>query len=110
MNKELQGGVPFDDAMAEMYREDPELAAEVLNECVAEGDPEVLLLTLRQFAKAFGGVSSIAEKAGLNEITLYRTLSRRGNPTLKTLIGITDAMGFRLAFVPKEAKRPETHI
>lgn len=110
MSDERKGAIPYDDAMAKMYRDNPKLAADVLNACIEEGDHDVLLMTLRQFAKAFGGVSSIAEKAGLNEITLYRTLSRRGNPTLKTLIGITDAMGFRLAFVPKEPKRPEAHI
>lgn len=102
--KTLKGAIAYDDAMAEMYREQPELAAEVLNISLAEGDPEMLLVTLRHMTKAFGGISQIAALAGLNETTLYRTLSRRGNPNLKTLLGITHAMGFHLTLVPNKAE------
>lgn len=102
MNTECKRAVPYDEAMADMYRENPELAAAVLNERLADGDPEMLLLMLRQLSKAFGGIAQIAEITGLNENTLYRTLSRRGNPNLKTLLGITGAMGLRLTVVPQK--------
>ena len=108
MNKELKGAIPFDEGMADMYRKHPEMAVRVLNQCLEDGDKEALLMTFRHLAKAFGGVAHVAEAAGLNETSLYRTLSRNGNPNLKTLMGISKVMGMRLAFLSEEktAARP----
>jgi DNA-binding phage protein len=36
-------------------------------------------------SQAFGGVQKLAGKAHLNANTLYRTLSPKGNPELKSL-------------------------
>jgi len=36
----------------------------------------------------------------VNTHTLYRTLSEQGNPELKTLFAILNAMGMRLAVQP----------
>jgi len=55
---------------------------------------------LRRVATAFGGVGQVAEAADLNATTLYRTLSRRGNPELKSLTAILKAMGLRIAVQP----------
>ena len=49
---------------------------------------------------AFGGVSGIAEQTEMNSRTLYRTLSAKGNPELRTLTAILKAMGMRLAIQP----------
>ena len=49
--------------MAELYREQPELAVEVLNGVLAEGEPGDLLLLLRQMTRAFGGVQAVAADA-----------------------------------------------
>jgi DNA-binding phage protein len=51
-------------------------------------------------AKAFGGVSKLAEEAELNATSLYRTLSPHGNPELKSLTALLKAMGMRLAVQP----------
>lgn len=64
------------------------------------GKQAELLLALRQMAKAFGGVPTIAEKAHLNPTQLYRTLSPEGNPELRSLIAVLKAMGMRLAVEP----------
>ena len=50
--------------------------------------------------KAFGGVQEVARQADVNAHTLYRTLSEKGNPELKTLSAILKAMGMRLAIQP----------
>jgi DNA-binding phage protein len=42
-------------------------------------------LALRRLSDAFGGVTGLAQQAGLNATTLYRTLSGHGNPELRTL-------------------------
>ncbi|MBB4286699.1 DNA-binding protein [Roseospira goensis] len=86
--------------MAEMFRADPAFAVELLNDILADGDQAELLITLRQMSKAFGGVPRIAEQAGLNPTQLYRTLSERGNPELRSLQAILQAMGLRLAVQP----------
>ncbi|HLA35599.1 MAG TPA: addiction module antidote protein [Rhodocyclaceae bacterium] len=86
--------------MAELFQEDAAFATHYLNEILAEGDQADLLIALRQMAKAFGGVSSIAEKAHLNPTQLYRTLSPEGNPELRSLTALLKAMGMRLAVRP----------
>ena len=55
------------------------------------------MLALRRLSEAFGGVPSLAQQAGLNPTTLYRTLSADGNPELRTLRALLRAMGLRLS-------------
>jgi len=86
-----------DESMAELFQQDPAYALELLNSILEDGEQGELLIALRQMAKAFGGVQSIAEKANLNPTQLYRTLSEEGNPELKSLTAILKAMGLRLA-------------
>ena len=105
--KILKGAIPYDDSMARLYRKNPTTAVAMLNESLEEGDAEMLLVTLRQVVKAFGSVARLAEITQLNENTLHRTLSRRGNPTIKTLFSIMDAMGMRVVIVPKTQEHVE---
>ncbi|MBA3968044.1 MAG: putative addiction module antidote protein [Nitrospirales bacterium] len=72
-------------------------AEEYLNAALEEGDPELVLLALRNVAEAQGGVAPPAEKAKLNRESLYKILSERGNPELKSLDALLYALGFRLA-------------
>lgn len=69
---------------------------EALSEYQESGDAEVLMLAFRHIAKAQGGVAELAKKADLNEKTLYRTLSKSGNPRLDTIWKLLSVMGFRL--------------
>jgi probable addiction module antidote protein len=94
-----------DEAMAESFRKDPEFAADLLTDVIADGDEAELLILLRQLSKAFGGVTKIAARSGLNATSLYRTLSRRGNPELKSFTAILKAMGMQVAI--RVAERPK---
>jgi probable addiction module antidote protein len=87
---------PHDDAMAELYRNDPALAIDVVNDILENGDQAELLIVLRQLTQAYGGVQAVAEQAHLNPTQLYRTLSPKGNPALSSLMAILKAMGLRL--------------
>lgn len=78
---------------------DPEVAAEYLSIAAKEEDPAAFLQALRNVTEAMGGVSRIAERTGLNRQQLYRTLSKDGNPELRSLTKILDASGVRLQFV-----------
>lgn len=89
-----------DDAMAEMFNEDPAFAAEYLNQLLLDGEPADLLVALRQMAKARGGVRAIAKETELNANQLYRTLSPQGNPELRSLSAVLNALGLRLAVQP----------
>ena len=91
---------PNDEAMAELYRNDPALALELINSILEDGEQAELLIVLRQMAQAFGGVQAVAEQAHLNPTQLYRTLSPKGNPALSSLSAILKAMGLRLAVQP----------
>jgi probable addiction module antidote protein len=94
--------------VVEMFREDPEFAAEYLNGVLADGDQKELLLAMRRIAEAFGGVSELARRTNLHAKTLYRTLSPRGNPELKSLTALLNAMGMRIAVAPVTARAKPT--
>jgi probable addiction module antidote protein len=87
-------------ATVESFRKDPKFAADYLNAVLAEGDQEELMVALRYMAEAFGGVPELASRAKLNATTLYRTLSPKGNPELKSMTALLAAMGMRLAVQP----------
>ena len=86
------------------WLKDAENAAVYVQAAIEEGDPAGLLPALRNVAEARGGIARIAEKTGLNREALYRTLSRRGNPQLKSLAAILDATGLRLSVTPAARK------
>ncbi len=88
----------YEDFLQEELRE-PELAAAYLTAAL-EGSQEEFLLALRSVADAHGGLVAVAEATQLNRQTLYRTLSRQGNPTLATLQGVLRAVGLTLAVAP----------
>ncbi len=85
-----------EDATVESFRKNPAFAAEYLNAIFEDGDQEELMLALRRMSQAFGGVQKLAEDAKLNANTLYRTLSPKGNPELKSLRSVLRAMGMQL--------------
>ncbi|MGH8582974.1 MAG: addiction module antidote protein [Gammaproteobacteria bacterium] len=94
-----------EEATIEGFQNDPRFAAEYLNAVLEDGDQQELMTALRYLAKAFGGVSRLAEQAELNATTLYRTLSPQGNPELKSLTALLKAMGMRLAVQPIDSAK-----
>ena len=77
---------------------DPLEAADYLNVALEEDDKELFLLALRNVAEArLGGVSKLAAATGLNRESLYRMLSGKGNPELKSLDRLLHALGLKLA-------------
>jgi probable addiction module antidote protein len=55
------------------------------------------LLALRTVAEAYGGLGAVAAQAGVSRETLYRPLSPKGNPTLKTMLAVLKTVGLRLS-------------
>jgi probable addiction module antidote protein len=94
-----------DEAMAELFRDDPALAAEYLNSVMDDGSQAELMIALRHVVNARVGVQQVAERSRLNPKTLYRTLSPDGNPELRSLRAILDAIGLRMKFESSAKRR-----
>ena len=84
----------------EWLAKSPKHAAAYLDAALETGEPGDLMQALRDIADARGGVVQMAQATGLNRETLYRTLSKHGNPQLSSFIAILKASGLRLAVMP----------
>lgn len=107
MKKKIVGAVSHHQLEVEELRADPELAVEYLKVSMESlNDPEEragALLSLRAVAEAYGGLGAVAAQAGISRESLYRSLSPKGNPTLKTLVAVLKTLGLRLSV---EAEKP----
>jgi probable addiction module antidote protein len=85
-----------DKAIIRRIRKDPNFTAEYLKVALEdENEPRVLLIALRHLAQA-QGIAKVAKAAGIERESLYRALSKRGNPRLSTLVAVTKAIGLRV--------------
>ena len=80
-------------------RTDIGYAAKYLSAAIADS-PEAFLVALRDVAEA-KKMASVAEAANISRESLYRTLSREGNPRFSTLDSVLDALGMALTVQPK---------
>ena len=92
-----KASISHDEATIRELRENTEFAAEYLRAALEDdNEPGVLLIALRRIAEARGGIAKVAKAAGIERESLYRALSRRGNPRLSTLMAVTKAVGLKL--------------
>ena len=84
---------PFDMAN---YLTSDEDSAEYLRQVMEDGDPALLAAALGDIAKA-RGMTLLARDSGLSRESLYRALSPKGNPTLRTLRQVVHATGMTFA-------------
>ena len=76
---------------------DPAEALAYLKASLEEADlPEVFLLALRNVAEA-RGFAKLAQDTKLNRESLYRMLSKKGNPSLSSLHVLLDSLGLRFS-------------
>jgi probable addiction module antidote protein len=81
---------------AEHLKTDEDIAL-YLDACFEEAGDDAAFI-----AKALGniarvrGMSSIANETGLGRESLYKALSGEGNPSLATVLKVTQALGIRL--------------
>jgi probable addiction module antidote protein len=95
-----RASVSHDDALVRELRADPVYAAEYLQAAMEDTEePAVLLIALRHVSEAYG-MTEVATAAGIQRESLYRALSPKGNPTLRTLTAVLKAVGLRLAVAP----------
>ena len=89
------------------YIETVEDARQHLELCAEQdpGDGSAIRAALNTIARA-QNMSGLARDAELNRAGLYRALSEDGNPTLSTLLKITQALGLRLRIEPIPESSP----
>jgi len=104
--KKFPAGVSHDERSIEELRDDRgyavaflQLAMESLDNPKERGGA---LLSIRAVAEAYGGLGAVAVQAGVSRESLYRSLSPKGNPTLKTLIAVMKTLGLRLSVTEKQ--------
>lgn len=82
---------------------DTEYAAEYLESTLASGDASAFLIALKDVVDAHGGIGSLAREIRITRPSLYKILSRGGNPTLETLQQILHPLGMRVSIALDEA-------
>jgi probable addiction module antidote protein len=80
---------------------DPKEAAAYLNAALEDGSREAFLLALRDVAEA-RGMSAISRKTALNRVSMYRMLSKSGNPQLSSLAALLETLGLTLTVKVKK--------
>ncbi len=104
MSKKRVAAISHHDREVEELRADRELAVEYLKAAMESlddpNDRAAGLLALRTVAEAYGGLGAVAAEAGISREALYRALSAKGNPTLKTILAVLKAVGMKLSVEP----------
>jgi probable addiction module antidote protein len=84
---------------ASNYLDSEEAIAGYLNEALASGDSDVLLLALADIVKA-RGMSKVASDAGVQRESLYKSLAEGAKPRFETIQKVAAALGVKLVAVP----------
>lgn len=66
-----------------------------LDAAAETGDPTLMQAAIGDVAKA-RGMGQIAEAAGVGRESLYKSLSKDGNPSFQTIAKVVQALGGRL--------------
>lgn len=83
------------------FLQDPEVAAEYLNEALDENDCAIILMALRNIAAAQEeGIAGLATRTRLGRESMYKMLSENGNPRLSSFTSVVRALGLKLKVEP----------
>jgi len=74
-----------------------EMAAEYLCAALEDSDSAVILMALRNIAEAQeDGISGLAIRSNLGRESMYKMLSKTGNPKLSSFTKVIQALGLKL--------------
>jgi probable addiction module antidote protein len=93
--------IPWDPAAS--LKSDADIA-HYLEAVFEDGDPALVAAALGDVARA-KGMSQIAQAAGLGRESLYKALSREGNPEFATVLKVMRALGLKLRVAARRAHR-----
>ncbi len=77
------------------YLEDSSDVVAYLEAAFEDGDPQVIAGAIGDVARS-KGMTAVAAKSGLGRESLYKALSRDGNPGFATVLSVLAALGLRL--------------
>lgn len=82
------------------YLTNPEAIAEFMSDALETGDAAYIAKAMGVVARA-KGMTELARETGLSREQLYRSFSEHGNPTLKTLLAVMNALGIEMTIRPQ---------
>ncbi len=98
---------PFKDYHEDLIQDLKDLheAKAYLNEALEEGDEKLFLLALRNVIEAQGGLSKFSRKTKLNRVSLYKMLSKKGNPEWGSVMMLLKALGIHFRIELNKPKK-----
>jgi probable addiction module antidote protein len=81
---------------ASEHLDSEEMIVAYMNAAIEDGDPALFTAALGDIARS-RGMAGIAKRAGVSRESLYRALSRDGNPEFATIVKVMNAMGLRMS-------------
>lgn len=82
------------------YLDSDEVIAAYITQALESNDPAEIADAMGTVARA-RGMGKIARAAGVSRESLYRGLSKKGNPELNTLLRVMGALNLRLSATPR---------
>lgn len=83
---------------------DPAYASAYINEAIQDGDEVVLKTALADVIRA-RGVAAVARKAGINRVTIYKTLKPETESSFTTMHALLSACNVQLRVQPTKQRR-----
>jgi probable addiction module antidote protein len=80
--------------LAEHIKTEEDVVA-YLDAALEDGDPALVTAVLGDIARS-KGMAKVAKKTGLGRESLYKALSKDGNPKLETFLKVVHALGLKL--------------
>jgi probable addiction module antidote protein len=87
--------VSHNETVVEMLKADPDFTNECLAAALDEAELPGEQIALCHIAEA-QGITAVAARAGIPRESLYRALSPKGNPTIKTFLAVIRGAGLDL--------------
>lgn len=76
--------------------QDPREAIAYLNAALEDGHKEAFLLAFRNVVEAQGGMSRASRVTRIHRVSLYKMLSKKGNPGIDRLMELLRLIGARI--------------
>ncbi len=84
---------------------DPEFVVGYLEDVLKQASTESFLTAIRLVARANGGMKKLASRSQLGRESMYKALSKTGNPQFSTLNKILAGMGLRFSVASIERSK-----
>ena len=96
----MKAAVSYRDDLMKILQ-DPEEAAAYLNAALEAGDKKAFLLALKNVLDAQGGMTRISDRTRMNRVSLYKMLSKNGNPGFENILRLLQTAGVRFRIIPQ---------